>query len=352
MRHVAGALVGAIVLAGAASGVDACSVEDWQACQGKPWVVGETMDTPIGEKWWPHPLWGEGDEAGSTNWYTQPEVVQRALAEADQGVVYRLGHPYDAEMPLFGSRAFALRIPANPTGGPFGTNHVIWHDEFLATEIGQVGTQFDGLGHIGVQVGPTTDKTQMMFYNGFTAADLSGAYGLAKLGTEQLHPIIARGVLLDIATARGVETMEAGDEITMDDVRAALEAQGMADFEFMGGDGVFFHTGWSKLWKEDNATYNSGEPGIGAEVALWLSDEVQAGVIGADTWATEVVPNPDPACVFCIHQHILARHGIVNQENMVFDDLIVDGVYTFLYMYSPVPIVGATGSIGAPIAIN
>jgi hypothetical protein len=88
------------------------------------------------------------------------------------------------------------------------------------------------------------------------------------------------------------------------------------------------------------------------EVARWLTDEVEAGVVGADTWATEVVPNPDPACAFCVHQHLIARHGLVNQENMVFDELLADGVYTFLYIYSPVPIVGATGSIGAPIAVD
>ena len=53
-------------------------------------------------------------------------------------------------MPIFGARVFALRIPGAPTGGPFGKNKLVYHDEFIATEIGQVGTQFDGLGHIGI----------------------------------------------------------------------------------------------------------------------------------------------------------------------------------------------------------
>ncbi|TVQ29927.1 MAG: cyclase family protein [Geminicoccaceae bacterium] len=330
----------------------ACSVDDWQACAGKPWVVGDTMETPIGERWWPHPIWGEGDQAGATNWYRDPEVVARGLAEVQGGKVYSLGHVYDDQMPLFGNRVFAMRIPGGPTGGPFGSNHVIWNDEFLATEIGQVGTQFDGLSHIGVQVGATTDKADMIFYNGFTQADVGGTYGTAALGTEHLHPIVGRGILLDIAAARGVDMMDAGDEITMADVQAALERQGMAEFAFAGGDVVLFHTGWSQLWKVDNERYNSGEPGIGAEVALWLSDEVQAGVVGADVWAVEAVPNPDPACIFCVHQHLLVRHGILLQENMRLDDLIADEAWTFLYMYSPVPIAGATGSIGAPIAVR
>ncbi len=330
----------------------ACSVEDWQACAGKPWVTGTEMETPIGERWWPHPIWGEGDEAGSTNWYLDAEVVQRGLDAVQEGKVYRLGHAYDDEMPLFGNRVFAMRIPGSPTGGPFGSNHVIWNDEFLATEIGQVGTQFDGLSHIGVQVGETTDKADMIFYNGFTQADIQGTYTLARLGTEKLHPIVGRGILLDIAGARGVDMMDVGDEITMDDVRAALERQGMADFDFASGDVVLFHTGWSQLWKVDNDRYNSGEPGIGGEVGRWLSDEVQAGVVGADAWAVEAVPNPDPACVFCVHQHLIARHGILLQENMKLDELVADEAWTFLYMYSPVPITGATGSIGAPVAVR
>ncbi len=349
------ATAAAVLVAAFASGqaqAQECSPENWKACAGKPWVTGDNMETPIGEKWWPNELWGEGDEAGSTNWYTKPEVVQRATAEADQGKVYRLGRPYESEMPLFGQRKFTLRIPASPTGGPFGSNGVIWHDEFLATEVGQVGTQFDGLGHIGVALDDAGNKDDMRFYNGFTVTEMADPYGLKKLGAEKLHPIVARGILIDVAGAKGVDAMEAGQEITKADVDEALQKQGMADFEFKEGDGVFFRTGWGKYWKTDNEKFNSGEPGIGAEVAKWLTDEVKVGVVGSDTWATEVVPNPDEACVFCIHQHLLARHGVVNQENMDLDQLASDGVYTFMYVYSPAPIVGATGSMGAPVAID
>ena len=43
----------------------------------------------------------------------------------------------------------------------------------MSTEIGQVGTQFDGLGHIGVQIGP--DEDQMRFYNGNVESDFATA---------------------------------------------------------------------------------------------------------------------------------------------------------------------------------
>ena len=93
-----------------------CSEENWQDCAGKPWVEGDKMETPIGSEWWPNELWGEGDEAGSTNWYAKPEVVLRAVAEADKGKVYKLGHEYNSKMPLFGTQ-FVMRIPARRPAG-------------------------------------------------------------------------------------------------------------------------------------------------------------------------------------------------------------------------------------------
>lgn len=343
------ALAGSFVLASGAAFAE-CSPENWQDCAGKPWVDGDTMETPLGAKWWPNPLWGEGDQAGSTNWFTKPEVVLRGLAEADQGEVYQLGHPYTAEMPLFGARKFVLRIPSSPTGGPLGGNQIVWHDEFLATEVGQVGTQFDGLGHIGVASDPT-DKNQMHFYNGFTAAEMGDPYGLQKLGAENLHPIIARGILIDFAASRG--DMSKGECASMDDVNAALENQGMADFEFQPGDALMFRYGWEQHW-DDPAAFNDGSPGLCLDVVRWIAEDVQAGVTGGDTWnATDPVPYPDePGCVFCVHQVLQSRHGIVNQENLRLKQLADDGAYVFTYIYSPTPITGATGSMGSPIAIN
>lgn len=340
------------VLALAGPAAAECSQSNWADCKGKPWVDGDVMDTPLGSKWWPNPLWGADDEAGSTNWYTKPEVLARALGASSGEKVYKLGHEYNADMPLFGARKFSLRIPGIPTGDPtgLGGNRVTWNDEFLATEIGQVGTQFDGLGHIGVIIGESGDGRNMRWYNGFTAAEMHNSYGLNKLGAEKLHPILARGILIDVAAIWGGD-MVAGDEITMEHVNKALEAQGMAGFEFAPGDAILIRSGWEQHWG-DPATFNAGAPGIGMEVARWIAEDVQAGVTVFDTWPGDAVPNPDPACVFCVHTYLQTRHGIVNQENAKLSELAADGTYVFTYVYSPSPITGATGSNGAPIAIK
>ena len=336
----------------ATSGAHAACKDNWKDCAGKSWVDGDKMETPMGSKWWPNPLWGEGDEAGSTNWYTKPEVIMRAMAQTKQGKALKLGHEYHGNMPMFGDRKFVLRVPGAPTGGPFGQNKLVYNDEFLATEIGQAGTQFDGLGHIGTQIGADGDLNNMRFYNGFSVAQMNGPYGLRKLGTEKLNPIIARGIVIDLAAARGVEAMKAGECASMDDVKKALKMQGMENFKFENGDAILFRTGWEKYW-EDPAAYNAGEPGICMDVARWVAEDVKAGVTGGDSWAaTDPVPYPgEEACVFCVHGFLQTRHGIVNQENLRLKQLVDMKLYVFTYMYSPVPIRGATGSIGSPVAM-
>ena len=352
MTRVFFAAAGALVLSTGIAWAD-CSQDDWTGCAGKPWVDGDKMDTPLGSEWWPNKQWGADDEAGSTNYYTKPEIVLRALAEADKGKVYSLGHEYNTKMPLFGTRQFVMVIPGTPTGGPFGANKIVWHDEFVSTQIGQVGTQFDGLGHIGVQIGANGERDKMRFYNGHIESDFATGTGLTKLGVEKLHPIIARGILLDIAAARGVDSLKKGECASMDDVKAALKKQGMADFKFMEGDAVLFRYGWESHWG-DPAAFNDGEPGICLDVARWLADDIKIGVTGGDDWAaTDPVPYPgEPGCVFCVHQFMQTRHGIVNQENLMLKQLADDKVYVFTYIYNPMPITGATGSAGAPVAID
>ena len=296
-------------------------------------------------KWWPS-RWGAADEAGASNLIT-PEKVLDAVRWIKEGRIFRIGRVYEAGMPMFGARIFALRIPGAPTGGPFGENKLVYNDEFLSTEIGQAGTQFDGLGHIGLQLGKDGDKTQMHFYNGFTSQEINGAYGLNKLGMEKVKPFFTRGHLVDVAV---LKTWDAGQEVKLADVRAALDKQGLKEADIKPGDAVFFNTGWGALWMKNNDRYNSGEPGIGLEVARWVVDK-QLALVGADTWATEVVPNPDKRLAFPVHGELITRNGIFNHENLVFDELIKARKYQFVYIFSPMPLKGATGSAGGPIAV-
>ena len=298
---------------------------------------------------WPHPKWGKDDVAGASNWITPAKVLDTVKWIKD-GKIYRIGRVYESGMPKFGERAFTLRIPGGPTGGPFGANKLVYNDEFLATEIGQTGTQFDGLGHIGIQMGKDGDKNDMRYYNGVTGQELGDAYGLKKLGVENCKPFFTRGHLFDIEAVKGAP-MDAGQEITVADLRAALQKQNMQEADVKEGDAAFFNTGWGKLWLKNNDKFNSGEPGIGMEVAKWCIDKGIC-LTGADQWATEVVPNPDKNLAFPVHAELITKNGIYNHENLDFTGLIADRKYQFAYIFSPAPIKGATGSNGGPIAVT
>lgn len=308
-------------------------------------ILGNAGDT---KKWWPSP-WGANDEAGASNWIT-PEKVRDAVKLIREGKIYELGRVYEAGMPLFGQRGFALRIPGTPTGGPLGDNKIIYHDDYLATEIGQVGTQFDGLGHVGIQLGQPGDMTEMRFYNGFTELELANPYGLQKLGIETVKPFFTRGILIDVAGYKG-RMLEAGEEITVADVRGALRMEQMPEKDIEPGDVVLFNTGWGSLWMVDNTQYNSGAPGIGLEVARWLINK-EVTAVGSDTWPVEVFPNPDPDLFSPVHTELIPKHGIFLQENLDLSGLARDEVYQFAYIFVRVPIKGATGSPGSPIAVR
>lgn len=293
------------------------------------------------DTWWPSE-WGADDERGAANRLTPAKVLE-AAALITTGRVYSLGRTYERGMPLFGDRHYSLTLPGAPTGGPLGENAVVYNDEMFSGEIGQIGTQFDGLGHIGMRRG-----SEDVYYNGVTGAEMYGAYGLEKLGIENVGPIVTRGVLIDVARFRGVDRLRAGEVVTRADLEGALAAQGV---EIRPGDAVFIRTGHGALWMTDNEAYNAGEPGIGMEAARWLIER-EIVLKGADSTSGEVLPGEDPNRPYDLHLEMITKHGIYNIENLDLDEIAADEVWEFAFVFSPVPLKGATGSPGNPIAIR
>ncbi len=309
---------------------------------------GNTQTTESGP-WWPHPIWGEGDQAGASNWITSEKILN-SLKLVKTGKVYELGQVYEKGMPLYGSRSYEMRSPGSPTGGPLGDNNVIYNDEFLCTEIGQVGTQFDGPGHIGTRLQFTDGSVRDVYYNGFTGKEMYSPYGLLQLGVEHIKPIITKGILVDIAGARGVEVLPNNYEVTVADVKNALKRQGLSEDDIQDGDAIFFRLGWSKWWSEPEK-YNSNQPGIGAEVANWVVSK-NASMTGFDQSGAEPGVPSTPEIAIIAHQILVNQNGIFNLENLHFDELVRDEVYQFLFIFTPVRFKGATGSPGRPIAIR
>jgi kynurenine formamidase len=280
--------------------------------------------------------WGPTDQRGAANRITAEKVLE-AKSLMTRGTVYQLGRAYEPTMPLFGARHFSLQIPQ--TYGPMGSNRTTYHDEVVSGQIGQVGTQFDGLGHIGVGDA---------FYNGNDRREFSQGDGLTKLGVENVGALVTRGVLVDVAAFKGVARLEGGYEITLADLRGALERQRT---EIRSGDVVILHTGWGSLWNVDNAAFGASAPGIGLEAARYLVER-EVVLVGADTWSMEVVPNPNSELAFPVHQLLIPRNGIYIFENLLTEELARDRAYEFAFFFAPLKLKGATGSPANPLAVR
>ena len=285
--------------------------------------------------WYPS-KWGAADQRGAANRITPAKVLE-ARDLIKQGKLYQLGHVYEPGMPMYGTRHFSLRIPqAFPMPGK---NQAVYHDEIISGELGQIGTQFDGLGHLGIGD---------LFYNGNKRSEFAQAEGLTKLGIENVGAIVTRGVLVDVAKFKGVNQLLGGYEITLADLKGTLQKQGTT---IKSGDVVLIHTGWGSLWMRDNTRFSANEPGIGLAAAQFLVDQ-EVVVVGADTWGVEVMPNPDSSLSAPVHQLFLARNGIYLHENLITADLARDNAYEFMYSFAPLRLKGATGSPGNPLAIR
>ncbi|MGO8799284.1 MAG: cyclase family protein [Roseiarcus sp.] len=298
---------------------------------------------------WQASRWGPEDQRGAGNLMT-PAKALAASRLIKTGEIVSLGRPYRARMPLAPGRAFALRMPGGPTGGPYGeVSRTIWNDEFISTEIGQIGTHMDALGHLGCQCGANGDRTAMLFYNGNRLSDMWTPYGLKRLGIENAPPFFTRGILFDVQRLKG-RVLDVGEEIKVADLEACLDRQKVAEDSIAPGDAAFVRTGHGSRWDTQIDTFYDGAPGLGLEAARWLADK-QVCVVGADNFAVDVVPPVDPEVFHPCHQHLIMKHGIYLHEGMMLDGLAEREAYEFVYIFAPLPIVGATGSPGNPLAV-
>lgn len=289
------------------------------------------------EKPWYPSEWGADDQRGAANRIT-PARVAEALKLATAGKIYPLGQPFRSDMPIWGGRSFQLLIPK--ADEPPSKNQLTAHLDFVAGELGQVGTQLDGLGHVGIGD---------LYYNGNDRRQFAQRNGLKRLGIENAGPFVTRGVLVDVAAYKGVQRLAAGYEVTADDLQGALQRQGLTLRE---GDTLLLRTGWSQLWASDGAAYTGNAPGWGPGACAWIVTQKPAAT-GCDTYGCDVVPNPhDAAMLWPCHQIMGTQAGIYNIENLDLEALAADRAHEFLFIMTPLPLVGASGSPVAPIAIR
>ncbi|QMU21004.1 cyclase family protein [Gordonia rubripertincta] len=286
--------------------------------------------------------WGEADELGALNLLT-PERVLTALRLPKTGKTYSLSIPIQRSgVPNLEYRGIPQRLTL--------TNH---QDEAMARAAGGapgVGANEDQL------VMPSHTSTHMdalchvyadnKIYNGYPADQVTPYSGAAKCSIDKVGGIAGRGVLIDVAAAKGVDLLEPGYVITVADLQAALDAQGV---DLQTGDLVLIRTGWL-----EDYLANQGEmmpqPGIGLEAAAFLAEK-DVALVGSDNAAIEPIPF-DQNVYLGGHIILLVEHGIYLVENMNLAELAADKCYEFLLTIGALKITGGTASPVTPVAIG
>jgi kynurenine formamidase len=222
-----------------------------------------------------------------------------------------------------------------------------WHSCALFIS-DNVASQIDGLGHITV-------GTDNHWYNGFKEAEWGGDFGVRKCDATTIPPIIARGVLLDIAATRGVDALPAHYGITPADIDATLARQQVT---LQPGDVVLIRTGTLRFWDRDGGDHQRiaehDSAGITLATAKYLVERFGAIMIGSDTSGLEVNPAEQGADSFIpVHKYLLVEQGVHIAEFHYLEDLARERQYEFCYIAATNKIAGATaGFTLRPMAIK
>jgi len=283
---------------------------------------------------------GPDDQVGNINYIT-PAKTLAASKLVTTGKAYRLGIETNKDTPAYPPRTFAVTIvqPGQTGGGSLGPTKTTYNDDMITGWAG-IGSQLDGLGHIGIDG---------LYYNCNKAADFAMTDGLKKLGIEHVPPIATRGVVLDMAGYFNTDIVKEGTAFNRAEIEGAMKRQGIKAIE--KGDVVLFYTGWLKLLGKDNKRYGSVAPGLGRDGARYLAS-LDVAIIGSDTWSFEAVPFEKDAGVFEVHQILIPMNGIHILENINTEELVRDRAWEFLFTLGPARITGGVQSIINPIAIR
>jgi kynurenine formamidase len=271
------------------------------------------------------------------------ESRKRTMRRADPSRVYDLSVELFLGMPswsAYGEPPFQIWMNHTPQGTVVDNlsektreiNERIGYSSDSVTMITHTGTHIDSLNHWGYGEA---------IWNGFEAKDCLGSRHWTKCGVDKIPPIVARGVLLDVAAAKGVDMLPTSNPITVDDLR---ETAARERVELEPGDVVLIRTGWMNLWDEPQR-YMFDAPGINVEAAQWLVEGHGAMILGADQPTVEYQPATDvPGHYQPVHLYLLAEQGVPMLEILYLEELARDRVYECAFFGAPVRFRGGTGA--------
>ncbi len=260
----------------------------------------------------------------------------------DNQRVFDLEQPRTGEMPIH---------PGHRQAGYSYLLHRHHEDEYRPEEAGprtsaagiiicgeHTGTHIDALCH---QAG------ELKLHGDVAVGEVQTSRGFSKLAVEEIEPILAPAVLLDVAANKNVESLEPGYAVGADELQECCARQ---DVEIEAGSVVLVRTGNGRYWDEADR-YLAG-PGMDTGASRWLAER-RVLAVGADNMAWDVPGFRDPelGCTLPGHLILLVRHGIYIIENLQLEELAAAQAYSFRFFCSSLKLTGATGSPVRPLAL-
>jgi len=289
---------------------------------------------------------GEKDQIGMLNAMT-PESRRLVAAEADFGRGFDMAVSYFPTMPSWtaaGDPSFQIWMGHTPTGNAVdnGTGQGRAVNEWVSYSgdsfmmYTHTGTHIDTLNHYGYSG---------VIWNGFNEREHLGSRGWQVGGPDLYPPIVARGLLVDVAAAKGIDVLPDSYPIDSADIKDALARQGS---EIRRGDVVMVRTGRMSTWP-DGDLYMAPSPGLNLDGARYLA-EAGAMIIGADNLVLEHMPSEVEGNWVPVHTYLLAEAGIPIMEVVDTEALSQEKIYEFAFTGSAMPLVGATAAPMRPVA--
>ena len=310
----------------------------------------DDLDTPNDEK----------DQIGRAIWFNNKTTRQRALSYVKKYKLIEIGFQYsysDSSNDLQ-KRYFHTQLQSYDAGSTSSS----WGSHYLSVysnAYGNIGTQFDGFGHVFWKK-DKYDMENWVFFNNFRGNEVAGTNGVNYLGLQNLEPIFTRAILLDMVVVlsdnpNNVTTddqVESSYMITEDDIVDALKYAGLTNGidDIMVGDVILFYTNWILSVQSDvmNAIFHPWVD-VNAIINLFGGSEngYKVSVLGFDTLPDNPIGSSD------IHGYWLVCQGgyiheFMNLEQWVAQARYGDASYIAAYSYTPWKVEGSVGSPGQP----
>jgi kynurenine formamidase len=284
--------------------------------------------------------WGNDDELGALNFLGDADVVE-AVKLVKTGRRVTLGRPLDT---LAGPDNGHPALHYMTHMGDKRSDEPTYYTDFIGVDFhGKSASHMDALAHIAYKG---------LLYNGKPAGEVVVSTGSSFAPISRLAKgVVARGVLLDAALARGVDWVEPPAALGPSDLEDIAASLGV---EVRRGDVALLRSG-QMARRRALGPWDPDQSGVGLAVTAleWLAHR-RVALLGGDG-DSDARPSPVEGVGAPVHVLAINALGMCLLDNLDLEALSAAcaevGSFEFLLVVAPLIVPGGTGSPVNPIAV-